>query len=149
MLMYNMACRAPKDDLNMRKQGVKSSDPWKGQLVRGPVHIEPKGWGREIWIANNSLYCGKILEISSGKRCSLHFHKLKTESFYLRSGRLRIRVKEERDAEVIREFELCPGQCMDVPPGLVHQMEAIEDSELYEFSTQHFESDSYRLARGD
>jgi hypothetical protein len=28
-------------------------------------------------------------------------------------------------------------------------MEALEDSELYEFSTQHFESDSYRLVKGD
>jgi hypothetical protein len=33
---------------------------------------------------------------------------------------------------------------MDVPRGLVHQMEAVEDSELYEFSTQHFNSDSHR-----
>jgi hypothetical protein len=32
---------------------------------------------------------------------------------------------------------------------MVHQMEALEDSELFEFSTQHFESDSYRLVKGD
>jgi hypothetical protein len=38
---------------------------------------------------------------------------------------------------------------MDIPPGLLHQMQAIEDSELYEFSTQHFESDSYRIVKGD
>jgi hypothetical protein len=38
---------------------------------------------------------------------------------------------------------------MDVPIGLVHQLEALEDSELFEFSTQHFESDSHRLVRGD
>ena len=117
--------------------------------ARGPVHIEPKGWGREIWIANNDLYCGKILEIRQGKRCSLHYHKLKTESFYLRSGRLRVRVKESPDAVVIEEFELIAGECMDVPPGLVHQMEALEDAELYEFSTQHFNSDSHRLVKGD
>ena len=116
---------------------------------RAPVHIEPKGWGREIWIANNELYCGKILEIRQGKRCSLHYHKLKTESFYLRSGRLKIRVKESPESEVIEEFELIAGECMDVPPGLVHQMEALEDTELFEFSTQHFNSDSHRLVRGD
>jgi hypothetical protein len=40
------------------------------------------------------------------------------------------------------------GQCMDVPPGLVHQMEALEDAELFEFSTQHFNSDSHRLEKG-
>ena len=133
----------------MRDQLGNSSVETTSELARKPLHIEPKGWGREVWIANNSLYCGKILEISKGKRCSLHFHKLKTESFYLRSGRLRITLKESPNATAIREFELGQGECMDVPPGLVHQMEAIEDSELYEFSTQHSESDSYRLVRGD
>jgi hypothetical protein len=28
-------------------------------------------------------------------------------------------------------------------------MEALEDSELFEFSTQHFESDSHRIEKGD
>jgi mannose-6-phosphate isomerase-like protein (cupin superfamily) len=116
---------------------------------RKPVHIEPKGWGREIWIVNNLLYCDKIVEIRKSKRCSLHYHKLKTESFYLHEGRLKIRVKEGVDSDLIDEFEIRPGDCMDVAPGLVHQMEALEDSELFEFSTQHFESDSYRLVRGD
>ena len=37
------------------------------------------------------------------------------------------------------------GQCMDIKPGLVHQMEALVDAELFEFSTQHFDSDSHRL----
>ena len=117
--------------------------------VRKPVHIEPKGWGREIWIANNDKYCGKILEIAKGKRLSLHFHKLKTESFFLRSGRLLIRIKESPEAEAVEEFEMSPGDCMDVPPGLVHQMVALEDAELFEFSTQHFNSDSHRLIKGD
>jgi mannose-6-phosphate isomerase-like protein (cupin superfamily) len=116
---------------------------------RKPVHIEPKGWGREVWIANNRLYCGKILEIRQGKRCSLHYHKLKTESFYLRKGRLTVRIKESPDAIEIEQFELEEGDCMDIAPGLVHQMEALEDSELFEFSTQHFDSDSHRLVRGD
>src|SRR5580698_3276594 len=107
--------------------------------VREPVRIVPKGWGREVWIANGDLYCGKILEINKGKRLSLHYHKIKSESFYLRAGRLIIRVKESPEA----------GQCMDIPIGLVHQMEALEDAELYEFSTQHFESDSHRLVKGD
>jgi mannose-6-phosphate isomerase-like protein (cupin superfamily) len=116
---------------------------------REPVHIEPKGWGREIWIANNPLYCGKILEIRKGRRCSLHFHRLKTESFYLHKGRLKIRVKESAESDRLDEFEILPGNCMDIAPGLVHQMEALEDSELFEFSTQHFETDSYRLVKGD
>ncbi len=117
--------------------------------IRQPVRIVPKGWGREVWIANNDLYCGKILEIKKGKRCSLHFHKLKSESFYLRAGRLKVFVKESPEAATMEEFELNAGECMDVPPGLVHQMLALEDAELLEFSTQHFDSDSHRLVPGD
>jgi hypothetical protein len=30
-----------------------------------------------------------------------------------------------------------------------HQMFAIEDTELFEFSTEHFEDDSYRIKPGD
>ncbi|MGH7907929.1 MAG: cupin domain-containing protein [Candidatus Binataceae bacterium] len=117
--------------------------------ARHPVRIVPKGWGREIWIVNHPLYCGKILEIDKGKRCSLHFHEIKNESFYLRAGRLRIRIKESPDSPVIEEFELVAGECMDVPSGLVHQMEAIETAELLEFSTHHSDADSHRLIKGD
>src|SRR5260370_30961190 len=73
--------------------------------VRQPVHVVLKGWGREIWIANNPLYCGKILEIRKGKRCSLHFHKLKTESFYLRSGRLKLKRAAFRSEEHTSELQ--------------------------------------------
>jgi len=56
---------------------------------------------------------------------------------------------EVPNSSVVGEFILNAGECMDVPSGLVHQTEALEDAELYEFSTQHFDSDSYRLVRGD
>jgi mannose-6-phosphate isomerase-like protein (cupin superfamily) len=114
--------------------------------AREPIQIVPKGWGREVWIANGERYCGKILEIRKGKKCSLHFHKIKDESFYLRAGRLLLRVMTSAESPV-EEFILEAGQCMDVPIGFVHQMEALEDSELYEFSSQHFDSDSHRLVR--
>jgi mannose-6-phosphate isomerase-like protein (cupin superfamily) len=117
--------------------------------IRKPVQVVHKGWGREVWIVNGPLYCGKILEISKGRRCSLHYHKLKTESFYLRVGRLRVKLKASPHSPESEQFEIGPGDCMDINPGLVHQMEALEDSELYEFSTQHFDSDSHRIERGD
>jgi mannose-6-phosphate isomerase-like protein (cupin superfamily) len=122
---------------------------YSASRARPPVRIVPKGWGREVWIVNGPLYCGKILEIDQGKRCSLHYHRLKTESFYLRSGRLKVRVKQDPQALEFEEFEVVAGECMDVPPGLVHQMEALERVELYEFSTQHFDSDSHRLLPND
>jgi len=131
--------------LDTNNKAVKAAK----KRARKPVHFVKKGWGGEVWIANNELYCGKILRFDQGKRCSLHFHKLKTESFYLHSGRLLLRIMESFEATTVEEFELVAGECMDIAPGLVHQMVALEDSELFEFSTQHFEEDSYRLVKGD
>ncbi len=38
----------------------------------------------------------------------------------------------------------------EIPPGLKHQFIGIADiSEIMEFSTQHFESDSKRTEKGD
>jgi hypothetical protein len=44
---------------------------------------------------------------------------------------------------------LDPGMNFYVYPGLRHQMEALENSELFEFSTEHFDNDSYRITKGD
>jgi ribosomal protein L16 Arg81 hydroxylase len=41
------------------------------------------------------------------------------------------------------------GDKFHVPIGLRHRMYALEDTELFEFSTQHFDEDSYRLIQGD
>ena len=41
------------------------------------------------------------------------------------------------------------GDTFHIPPGRAHQILAIEDTELFEFSTFHEDSDSYRLIKGD
>ena len=51
--------------------------------------------------------------------------------------------------EETQEVLLSAGDVFDIPPKLRHQMEAIEDTQLFEFSTQHFEEDSYRSVKGD
>ena len=37
------------------------------------------------------------------------------------------------------------GDKFHVPVGMRHQMYALEDTELFEFSTEHFDSDSIRV----
>ena len=118
-----------------------------GQLTNPIIH--PKGWGYEEWIINNDLYCGKILHFYVGKRCSFHFHKLKTETFYLQSGMLRVLYSSKDEINEADEIIMKPGQTFHVPVGLRHQMIALEESDLFEFSTQHLEEDSYRIIRGD
>ena len=48
-----------------------------------------------------------------------------------------------------KDIILEPGDKFHIYRGLRHQMIAIEDSELFEFSTQHFDEDSYRVVKGD
>lgn len=108
-----------------------------------------KGWGYEDWICNTEKYCGKLLFFNKKKKCSWHYHKIKDEVFYLQSGKLIIRFGETDELRDCSTIILNPGERFHVPIGLRHQMEAIEDSELFEFSTEHFEEDSYRIIRGD
>jgi D-lyxose ketol-isomerase len=119
------------------------------------LKIVPKGWGEERWIHNDELYCGKILVVNEGKRCSLHYHKLKTESFYLQQGRVRMELTDleggHQSPPVIREvFEMGPGDALLLKPGLVHRFTSLEgDAHIFEFSTQHFDEDSHRIEKGD
>ena len=108
-----------------------------------------KGWGHEKWIVNKPEYCGKLLFFEAGKQCSWHYHKIKDEVFYLQSGKLLVRYGPDRDINKAQELILNPGESFHVPVGLNHQMEALEESELFEFSTQHFDEDSYRIIKGD
>ena len=56
---------------------------------------------------------------------------------------------EGDDLTTAQQILLTPGDNFHVYRGLRHQMVALQDSELFEFSTQHFDSDSYRIIKGD
>jgi len=113
------------------------------------IEFVPKGWGFEKWIVNCDEYCGKLLYFVKGKRCSWHYHKLKDEVFYVQSGRLLVLYSDEDDLDSAHETVLNAGDNFHVYRGLRHQMRALEDTELFEFSTQHFDSDSHRIRKGD
>jgi mannose-6-phosphate isomerase-like protein (cupin superfamily) len=108
-----------------------------------------KGWGFEKWITNSEKYCGKLLYFVKDKCCSYHYHKIKTETFYLQSGSIKLLYGMNDDFSKASYTYLRPGDKFEIPPGMRHMMIAIEDSELFEFSTQHFEEDSYRIIKGD
>jgi quercetin dioxygenase-like cupin family protein len=133
----------------------------------------PKGWGYELWIVNHDLYCGKLLKFVKGKKCSLHYHKNKDETFYIQSGLVKLYYTDDlekmerlimtekngvygdggfrtRDlTNCMQSVTLEKGENFYIPPGRVHQMVALQDTELFEFSTFHEDSDSYRLKKGD
>ena len=111
--------------------------------------IHPKGWGHEKWIYNSEAYCGKFLVFQANKKCSWHFHKIKDETFHLIEGKVLVKYSFEDSLENAECIELEIGDSFNVPPGLRHQMIALEDSIMLEISTTHFEEDSYRIVKGD
>ena len=118
-------------------------------MTKIEIKFVPKGWGFEKWIVNNEKYCGKLLYFAKGKKCSWHYHKIKDEVFYIQSGKALVKFSEKDDISMANEIILGKGDNFHVPTGLRHRILALEDTELFEFSTQHFDSDSIRIERGD
>lgn len=113
------------------------------------IKFVPKKWGFEKWIVNNEEYCGKLLYLVKGKKCSWHYHVLKDETFYVQSGKILLKYSDDDDISFANEIVLEKGDNFHVYRGLRHQMIALEDTEVFEFSTQHFDSDSNRIVSGD
>ena len=78
------------------------------------THRVEKIWGEEHWIVNRE-YCGKKLVLRKGYRCSMHYHQIKDEVFYLIQGRVLL----ECDGEA-RVLE--PGDHHHVAPGAPHRL---------------------------
>jgi quercetin dioxygenase-like cupin family protein len=103
----------------------------------------PKPWGEEVWFAETDLYAGKLLRVNAGQRLSIQFHEHKDETSYLLSGRMRVIQGPSAEALISREIE--PGATWRNKPGVVHSIEAIEDSVVIEVSSPEVD-DVVRLA---
>jgi mannose-6-phosphate isomerase-like protein (cupin superfamily) len=104
----------------------------------------PRAWGYEIWIVNNEQYCGKILHIKQGKGTSLHFHDKKTETMYVEEGAIEFFWVDPATGQELSEV-LCADESVDIPRLCPHRVVALEEADIFEFSTQHFEEDSFRV----
>jgi len=118
----------------------------KPKVVEG-CHV-PKGWGEEIIIENNELYCGKILIFDAGCKFSMHYHMVKDETWWVEYGEFLYRWIDTETA-VMNETKLGEGDIVRQRPGQPHQLEAISNGRIFEVSTQHKDSDSYRVVKGD
>jgi quercetin dioxygenase-like cupin family protein len=105
------------------------------------VNFVNKVWGHEEWIVNNEKYCGKKLCVTKGCRCSMHYHKVKDETFYFLSGKMLLETEFEgkKTNKIVNA-----GDIVHIKIGMLHRFTALEDSEIIEFSTFHMDSDSYR-----
>ena len=101
-----------------------------------------KKWGYEEIIENNELYCGKFLHLKKSHCCSIHYHKIKDETFYVLEGKVKL---ELFGSTII----LKKGDKIRLTPFSLHRFYGIEDSIILEISNTHVESDSYRIKESD
>lgn len=95
-----------------------------------------KVWGHEDIIINAS-YCGKFLYLNKQHRCSIHHHKLKDETFLVRSGQVLMKLDDKEDI-------MQPGDRVRILPGTKHRFTGLTDCTIIEFSTRDSKEDSYR-----
>lgn len=124
-----------------QKHDVKTSTPIKHEQLAAFI---PKEWGHEEWIVNHPGYCGKRLVFKGEYQCSMHHHKIKTETFYVLAGNVYL----ETELNGVKNTRvMTPGDIAHIPPFMWHRLTALVDAEVMEFSTFHMEEDSYRCTK--
>lgn len=100
-----------------------------------PYRVD-KPWGHELVWARTDRYVGKILHVKAGHILSLQYHNFKDETMHVLTGELILRTRPEAD---LVERRLAAGQSVHIPPRLVHQVEAVVDSDVLEASTSELD----------
>lgn len=91
-----------------------------------------KPWGYELHWALTDRYVGKVLHVHAGHALSLQYHNRKDETILLWGGKILMEIQEGSD---LAQREMRPGDRLHIPPGTIHRMTAVEDSDIIEVST--------------
>ncbi len=102
-----------------------------------------KPWGYEILFALTDQYVGKIIHVNKGEKLSLQYHDEKDETSYLQSGKMLLTQGASVDELTVRE--ILPKTCWRNTPKMIHTIEALEDSDVFEVSTPQI-NDVVRLS---
>ena len=115
--------------------------------IQHPKRVDKK-WGYELWIHNDTDYCGKLLVFSkSGNKFSMHYHMIKDETWYVQKGAFQFDWIDTENGERCYT-QIQEGDVIEIKKGLPHQLTALtEEATIFEVSTQHFDEDSYRIYR--
>lgn len=98
-----------------------------------------KVWGKEIWFTNEPEYCSKLLVLYPGYQCSLHFHKVKKETFIVLRGEVLL------ESPKFYFKKLYSGYKYIILPNVPHRFSSETGAWILETSTHHEDSDSYRI----
>jgi mannose-6-phosphate isomerase len=110
-------------------------------MAEVPYRVE-KPWGYELVWARTDRYAGKILHVNAGHVLSCQYHNMKDETMHVLSGELILRLGTGAD---LRERRFRAGESVHIPARMVHQIEAVVDTDVLEASTAELD-DLVRLS---
>lgn len=100
--------------------------------------VVKKVWGEEHTLVDEPTHCAKILKLKAGWQSSLHHHKKKDETFFVKLGSIAIEVDG-------RIFLAGVDDKIRIPPGTVHRFSTwTNKGELMEVSSHHEDEDVVR-----
>jgi len=103
------------------------------EALKQVIARREKPWGYEHLWALNQHYAGKFLHIHAGESLSLQYHEVKDETIHVLEGKLRLRIGPS--VSELQDLVMSPGDSQSIPPGIIHQMESLEDCVIAEVST--------------
>ncbi len=98
--------------------------------------VSEREWGEEMFIVETPHYLGKFLLMKAGTKGGLQYHVEKDEAFYLLEGTAIVRTDDGLGL-VETTMHQCEG--FHIPPGAIHQVEAVTNCVLVEWSTRHYD----------
>mgnify|MGYP001573562480 CR=1 FL=1 len=105
-----------------------------------PILEVVKVWGRELIIVNSPEYCGKLLHVDKGARCSMHLHPVKRETFFCLNGSAVLCVEGH-------DYLLTPfTRPKTIEPGQKHSFWGITETIILEVSTHDDQEDVVRFS---
>jgi len=107
-----------------------------------------KLWGYEEWLVNSELYCAKRLVIYPGRESSIHYHKVKQETFCVVSGIVRLQQWEKNLDDFPSDETLIKDDQRTIMPKTPHRFSAVgyNNAVILEVSTHHDDADVVRIA---
>lgn len=109
-------------------------------------------WGSEEWLTNNELYCAKYLIMRKGTMSSLHYHKIKDETFIIIKGQVLLEVGGPLQLGLDKLYPkkknivLRVGDAFRLEPRTVHRFRSMsQNAVILEVSTHHDDEDSIKL----
>lgn len=149
---HELKMNKPSYDLFIDDKCCQSDSYWNLSRNNGQEKYRPnivkKGWGHEVVFVNNHQYCGKILHFHKGAKFSMHYHLLKKETWYISCGKFTFKYINTNTADIITQ-QLESGDVITNEIGQPHQIYCEEEGDIFEVSTTHCDSDSYRIGKGD